>query len=259
MMFPEGVLWYRGSVYVSAPPQIWKLTDHDGDGVAEDREIWVDAKTLTGCANDLHGPYAGRDGWIYWCKGSFAEQTYGRGNSSPFVTRAAHIFRRRPEGGEVEPVLTGGMNNPVDVVFADTGERFLSSTFLKRPSPGNGNRDGLIHAVYGGVYGRENGVLDGHPLTGNLMPVLDLLGPVAPSGLEYYEGSSLGADFTGNLFAALFNLHQITRHELVPNGASFNSRTSVFLESDDLDFHPTDVFEDADGSLIVIDTGGCYV
>src|SRR6266850_4625781 len=26
MMFPEGCLWFDGSVYVSAPPSIWKLT-----------------------------------------------------------------------------------------------------------------------------------------------------------------------------------------------------------------------------------------
>ena len=29
MMFPEGVLWHDGSVYVAAPPSIWKLTDTD--------------------------------------------------------------------------------------------------------------------------------------------------------------------------------------------------------------------------------------
>src|SRR5690348_2983131 len=27
MMFPEGCLWFDGSLYVSAPPSIWKLTD----------------------------------------------------------------------------------------------------------------------------------------------------------------------------------------------------------------------------------------
>src|SRR5437660_5547603 len=27
MMFPEGCLWFEGSLYVSAPPSIWKLTD----------------------------------------------------------------------------------------------------------------------------------------------------------------------------------------------------------------------------------------
>ncbi|MFO0822254.1 MAG: hypothetical protein U0792_03915 [Gemmataceae bacterium] len=28
--------------------------------------------------------------------------------------------------------------------------------------------------------------------------------------------------------------------------------------SDNLDFHPTDVIEDADGSLLIVDTGGWY-
>ncbi len=50
MMFPEGVLWHEGSVYVAAPPEIWKLTDTNDDGFADEREVWFDAKTLTGCA-----------------------------------------------------------------------------------------------------------------------------------------------------------------------------------------------------------------
>ncbi len=76
MMFPEGTMWFAGSLYVSAPPSIWKLTDTDGDGKADRREEWFEGKTLTGCANDLHGPYLGPDGWIYWAKGAFARQTY---------------------------------------------------------------------------------------------------------------------------------------------------------------------------------------
>jgi len=56
MMLPEGVLWHDGSVYVAAPPSIWKLTDTDGAGVADERVEWFDAKTLTSCAKDRHGP-----------------------------------------------------------------------------------------------------------------------------------------------------------------------------------------------------------
>ncbi len=257
MMFPEGTLWYDGSLYVSAPPSIWKLTDSDGDGVAESRVEWFQGKTLTGCANDLHGPYLGLDGWIYWCKGAFAEQTYERPGKSPFVTRAAHIFRRRPEGGLIEPVMTGGMDNPVDVTFTPEGERIFSTTFLQ--NPGGGRRDGLIHAIYGGVYGKIHDVIDSHPRTSSeVMPVLSHFGPAAPCGLTRFESDSFGPQYQNTLFTTLFNLRKVVRTTLTPKGATYASKDEDFLVSPDRDFHPTDVFEDADGSLVVIDTGGWY-
>ena len=176
MMFPEGALWYAGSLYVAAPPSIWKLTDTLGKGVANQRGEWFQGKTLTGCANDLHGPYLGRDGWIYWCKGAFAKQTYERSERPPFVTKAAHIFRCRPDGTGIEPVMTGGMDNPVEVVFTPGGERIFTTTFLQ--SPAGGKRDGLIHAIYGGIYGKDHAPIYEHKWTGpGLMPVLTHLGP----------------------------------------------------------------------------------
>ncbi len=256
MMFPEGVLWHAGSIYVTAPPEIWKLTDADGDGIAEQREVWFDGQTLTGCANDLHGPFLGRDGWIYWCKGAFAEQTHQLTDGSTWTTRAAHIFRRRPEGGPIEPVMTGGMDNPVEVVFTPSGERIFTTTFFQHPA--GGQRDGLVHAIHGGVYGKKHGVIDGHPRTGDVMPVLTHLGAAAPCGLTLLESDACGEGFQGNLLATLFNMHKVTRHVLEPSGATYITRDSDLLVCDDLDFHPTDVLEDADGSIVVIDTGGWY-
>jgi putative membrane-bound dehydrogenase-like protein len=257
MMFPEGVMCLGGSVYVAAPPSIWKLTDTRGDGVADQRVEWFEGKTLTGCANDLHGPYPGPDGWIYWCKGAFARQTYELPSKKPFSTRASHIFRCRPDGSGLEPVMTGGMDNPVDVVFTPGGERIFTTTFFQHP--GNGRRDGLIHAVYGGVYGKDHDVIYEHKWTApTLMPVLTHLGAAAPCGLTRYESDVFGPAYKDNLFAALFNMQKVTRHVLEPDGATFKSRDEDFLVSSNRDFHPTDVLEDADGSLLVIDTGGWY-
>ena len=270
MMFPEGTLWYDGSLYVAAPPSIWKLTDTDGDGVADQRSEWFEGKTLTGCANDLHGPYLGLDGWIYWCKGAFAEQTYeqapkvvrpnGKMRShepSQLVTKASHIFRRRADGtGLIENVMTGGMDNPVDVVFMPGGERIFTTTFLQ--NPGGGLRDGLIHAVHGGVYGKVHNVTNFYPRTGDLMPPLAHMGPAAPCGLTRYESNVFGDDYRDNLFACQFNMYKVSRHVLERDGATFKSTDSDFVVSSNLDFHPTDVMEDADGSLIICDTGGWY-
>ena len=255
MMFPEGAMWLDGSLYVAAPPSIWKLTDTDDDGVADRREEWFQGKTLTGCANDLHGPYAGPDGRIYWCKGAFASQTYERPGKKPLVTRAAHIFRAKADGSGIEPVMTGGMDNPVEVAFTPGGERIFTTTFLQHP--GGGNRDGLIHALYGGVYGKVHDVIDGHPRTDpDVLPPLVQLGPAAPSGLARLESDAIGG--RDALLTACFNLRKVARTKLTPIGASFQHETDDLIATDDLDFHPTDVLEDADGSVLVVDTGGWY-
>jgi putative membrane-bound dehydrogenase-like protein len=257
LMFPEGTMWLDGSLYVAAPPSIWRLTDTTGSGVADKREEWLKAKTLTGCANDLHGPYRGPDGWIYWCKGAFAEQTYERPGKPPIVTRAAHVFRARPDGTDIEPVMTGGMDNPVAVAFTPGGERIICGTFLVHPA--GGHRDGLLHAIYGGVYGKDHDVIYNHPWTApSLMPVMTHQGPAAPAKVIRYESTALGEDYKDNLFVALFNLHKVTRHVLMPDGATFRTRDEDFVVSSNIDFHPTDVIEDADGSLLIIDTGGWY-
>jgi len=256
MMFPEGCLWFDGSLYVSAPPSIWKLTDTNNDGVADLREEWHQGKTLTGCANDLHGPYLGLDGWIYWCKGAFARQSYERPGRKPLVTRASHIFRSPPDHSDIESVLTAGMDNPVGVVFTPDGERLMCGTFLMHPEAGK--RDGIVHAVYGGVYGKPNDVTDDHARTGDLMPIMTHLGAAAPCSVIRYESNVFGDEYRDNVFVCCFNLHKVTRHVLEPDGATFKTKDSDFLVSDNPDFHPTDVIEDADGSLIVIDTGGWY-
>jgi putative membrane-bound dehydrogenase-like protein len=259
MMFPEGTMWHNGSLYVSAPPSIWKLTDSDGDGVADQRVEWFQGKTLTGCANDLHGPYLGPDGWIYWCKGAFAEQTYTRPGKPPLVTKAAHIFRCRPDGSGIEPIMTGGMDNPVDVIFTPGGEPIFTTTFFVHP--GGGQRDGLVHAIYGGIYGKVHDPIfqPVHKWTApEVMPPLLHMGPAAPCGLTRFESSAFGKAYEDNLFACYFNLHKVGRHVLATSGSTFSTKDEDFVTSPDLDFHPTDVLEDADGSLIVVDTGGWY-
>src|SRR5262245_11444391 len=155
--------------------------------------------------------------------------------------------------------MTGGMDNPVDTVFTPGGERIFSTTFLVRPAAGL--RDGLIHAVYGGIYGKDHDPVyePDHKWTSpEFMPVLVHQGPSAPCGLHRYESDQFGADFQNNLFSCQFNLRKIGRHVLRPSGATFTSEDSDFVVSDNTDFHPTDVLEDADGSLLVINTGGWY-
>jgi glucose/arabinose dehydrogenase len=250
LMLPQGVMCLDRAVFVAAPPTITRFADGT-------RGVWHDGRTLTGCANDLHGPYAGIDGWVYWTKGAFAEQRFTLPTGKPFRTKAAHIYRARPDGTGREPVFPAGMDNPVDVVSLPGGERFVAGTFLQHPA--DGKRDGLIHAVYGGIWGKDHAPATGHPWTApTLMPPMTHLGPAAPSGLHRYDAATFGPSLTDNLFCAQFNLRTVSRHVLVPDGATFRTLDTDFLVSDNLDFHPTDVIENSDGNLLVIDTGGWY-
>jgi putative membrane-bound dehydrogenase-like protein len=258
VMFPQGCLWYGGSVYVAGPPSIWKFTDTDGDGVADKREEWYQGKVLTGCANDVHGPYLGPEGMLYWTKGAFARVDFKEASGRPIQDRCAHVFRAWPDMSGFESVMSGGMDNPVEVAFTAEGEPVVISTFIDLSQPGR--RDGLAHAVWGGVFGKINDVVDepGVRRTGGLMPVLSQVGPAAACALMRYEGDAFGAEYRDNLFGTLFNLRKVTRHVLRPHGASYAAEDSDFLVSDQMDFHPTDVLQDADGSLLVVDTGGWY-
>ena len=69
MVFPQGVLWHRGSVYTCSSPYLWKLTDTDGDGVCDKREILVKSFGFSGNAADIHGPFLSPDGRLWWCDG----------------------------------------------------------------------------------------------------------------------------------------------------------------------------------------------
>ena len=90
--------------------------------------------------------------------------------------------------------MTGGMDNPVDVVFTPGGERIFTTTFFQHP--GGGQRDGLIHADLRRRLrqGPRRHLRADHPWTGpTLMPVLTHLGPAAPCGLHRYESTRFGA------------------------------------------------------------------
>ncbi len=257
LMLPEGVLYHRGDVYVTAPPEIWRLRDRDGDLKADEREAYLNPTTLTGCANDLHGPFIGRDRWIYWCKGAFAEQSWPQPGQPNWKTTASHVFRRHPITGAVEPVYTSGMDNPVEFSTTLDGERFVVGTFLLHPA--GGKRDGMVHAIYGGVYGKPHQVLDSHPRTSpDLMPVMTHMGPAAPAAVTTFESTALFDQPESILACAQFNLQQVSLHRLQRLGATYSTQDQTLVRSEQIDFHPTDLIEDADGSLLLVDTGGWY-
>ena len=287
LVFPQGCLWYRGALYTCSSPYLWKLEDTDGDGVCNQRTVLVKSFGFSGNAADIHGPFLSPDGRIYWCDGrhgheirDLGEGEFGGEDNVTEITphpepglpnpegslltkgKAARIFSCRPDGSDVRVLCGGGMDNPVEVDFWETGE-CIGTVNLFYGSP---RGDCLVHWVEGGVYPRfdQQDSIAEFKSTGDLLPEVYNYGHVAVSGLTRYRSDQFfgppdEAANRGDFFVTEFNTHKVVHTRLERHGATFRHvETSDFFVSDDPDCHPTDVIEDADGSLLVIDTGGWF-
>jgi len=126
-------------------------------------------------------------------------------------------------------------------------------------NPKLGLRDALLHFVEGGVYPKVTPIVNKYKRTGDLMPAMTKFARIAPAGLLLYRGAGFGPAWQGNLFSAQFNPHRVQRHILERDGGTFRTTDEDFLTSSDPDLHVTDVAEDADGSLLVVETGAWYL
>jgi putative membrane-bound dehydrogenase-like protein len=259
MTLPSGALWHEGSLYVASPPSIWRLEDTDGDGVADQREELITGFNFRGHAGDIHGPHLGPDGRLYFPDGLMGHEIRDKEGRVISAGHTGRIFSCKPDGSDLETFCGGGMANPVAVAFTDVGELFAATTFFYYNTKDRIRHDALFHGVYGGVYPRRVSRLQSEfKLTGPLLPPLSLFGMSAPSNLMCYRSRSMGDEYQGNLFVSHFNTHRVTRFRLRSEGSTFRTESKPFLSSTNPDFHPCAVIEDADGSLLVIDTGGWF-
>ncbi len=255
LSFPMGVLWHQGSVYVASPPDFIRLKDTTGDGVADEREVLLTGWNMFNSAS-LHGPFLGPDGWLYLTHGRHGYDITSK-EGVHFEGLASRIWRCRPDGTQLERVAGGAFDNPIEIAFTDAGETLGTMTYFRDPA--QGQRDALMHWVEGGVFPKPGASTSEFVRSGPLMPTMTKFARIAPAGLMRYQGVQWGEEFTDNLFSAQFNPHRVQRHLLIREGATFRTEDSDFLTSSHPDFHPTDVMQDADGSLLVCDTGGWYV
>ncbi|HEX8200702.1 MAG TPA: hypothetical protein VF590_09460, partial [Isosphaeraceae bacterium] len=100
---PIGVLPLSpGDALVHGIPDIFHLTDTDGDGRADSREVFYSQYGFA----DTHGMTNaftwGFDGWIYACHGfSNTSSVHGR-DGAPLVMHSGNVYRLRPDGSHLE-------------------------------------------------------------------------------------------------------------------------------------------------------------
>lgn len=231
-----------------------RLTDVDDDGVADRREAIVSGFGYNGNAASIHGCFFGPDGRLYWTDGYHGHEFKDQRGNVTSQREGSYLFSCRPDGTDKRIHCGGGMDNPVEIDFTDSGDMLGTVNILyTRPRV-----DCLVHWLHGGAYPHRERVLNELKVSGPLLTPAHRFGHVAVSGMTRYRSGLFGSRWTDNLFVAFFNSGKVVRLKTQATGSTYEFTQHEFLSSASREFHPTDVLEDADGSLLVVDTGGWF-
>src|SRR5262245_21490371 len=106
LVFPMGLAWRDGRLYVADPPDLISLEDRDGDGRADARSV-----ILSGFGHkdngSLHGLIFGPDGRLYMTMGMPDGYMLDRGDGTKLSGTSGALIRCRPDGSRPEVVARG--------------------------------------------------------------------------------------------------------------------------------------------------------
>ena len=268
--YPNGVLPWRGGVFVTCAPDIVYLKDTTEDGVADVRRV-----VLTGF-NDtktsqirMSSPVLGLDGWVYVTGGlNGGEVTSPEHPDRPAVAYSSADGRFHPETLAFE--VTGGRSQ-FGLTFDAYGRRF-----------GCSNRHPMQHMVLEPTYLQRNPHLSFTETINNVakaeaeatvFPISDatttadfmpnLIGRshagtfTSACGVLVYQGTGLTPDHRGNAFVCEPAQNLVQRQVVYPEGVSFRSEVPYpdreFLASTDTWFNPVFLREGPKGALYLAD------
>lgn len=252
LVFPQGILWHDGAVFTASHPSIWRLEDVDGDGQADQREELLSGFKFNGNGCDIHGPFLGPDGRLYWTDGRHGYKVKTR-DGEELEGLASRVWRSRTDGTDVERLCGGGFDNPVEVVFTPEGD--LIGVMDQGPG------DALLHYVEGAVFAMEHPCLKEFIMTGSLLPVMKQYSAALPAGLcgmVRCRTPYLGSQYQNTVLATYYVQHKIAQYAIARDGSTFRAEDKDFLTTADHDVRITDVEEDADGTLLFVDMGAWF-
>lgn len=228
-----GVMAYRGDVYATIAPDLWKLRDTDGDGVADERKSLVTGfgVHINYAGHDMHGLTFGPDGKVYWTIGDKGTNVTANGVQWLYPHEGA-LLRCNPDGSGFE-VFARGLRNVQQIAFDDYGNIFG----VDNDSDQKGEKERLIFIPEGSdtgwrAYYQYRGAKynpwmaeriafpDGPDRPASILPPLALYHD-GPSGFAYNPGTALNDFYRGHFFLTQFPAGKINAFKLEPDGAGF--------------------------------------
>lgn len=237
---PIGILPTAKGALVYSIPHIYHMTDNDGDGVADKRDILYSTYGF----KDTHGMTGefmwGFDGWVYCCHG-FANSSTVKSKSDAITMQSGNTYRIKPDGSRIE-YFTHGQVNPFGLAFDPLGNLY-SADCHTRP---------IYQLLKGAFYPSFGKPHDGIGF-GPEMVTHDH-GSTAIAGIAYYAATQFPAEYRDNIFIGNVVTNRINRDRLDRKGATYRGVAMPdFVKCDDPWFRPVDIKLGPDGALYVAD------
>lgn len=262
LSFPNGVMPWKGGIYVTCAPNLYYFKDTDGDGKADVKEIvFKGFQDLSTTQLRVSHPTLALDNWVYLTSGLTAAKVI-----SPSWTNREPVFLNRVDGrfhpGQTDIEPTSGAAQ-FGQSFDAFGRRFICS-----------NRNHVQHVVMQQRYLQRNphlsvsqlvedipdhgGACRLYPLSANIVTAAYHGGYVTSAcGVTIYNGIGLPNEYRGNSFTCEPAGNLVHRDVLSPDGVTFVAKraypTNEFLASPDNWFRPVNLAVGPDGALYVSD------
>jgi len=263
----------KNDMFVGIAPDMWRITDEDGDGVMNDKtSISHGYGVHIGFGgHGMSGAIEGPDGRIYWGIGDIgANITTADGIHHKYPNQGV-IVRSNPDGSDFE-VFAAGVRNTHEFVFDEYGNIITADN----DGDHRGESERLVYIVEGSDAGwrsnwqygkytdlKNNGYnvwMDEKLFVPHwegqaayiIPPIMNFHN--GPTGMAYNPGTALGKEWKNKFFLVEFvgnpSRSHIWSFDLKPKGASFELNKEQDILSGIL---PTGIRFAPDGALYIAD------